>query len=694
MGNPLKIILCIIKILLFINYGIAQDHSPVAWWTFSRVEDRKVFDKVTQTGDSLEGQYWLKPGISGNSILLDGTTTGIVRKSEEAPRLQKGFTIEAWVALSAYPWNWCPVVSHNQNEKSGYRFTIGPRGQVGLEVSVNDAWQTCISDLFRIPLREWVHVAGTYHEKEGLKVYVNGKEAGHVPVSGMIRFARRTALRIGMVDRPLKPSHIHREHGTLSDWFSLDGLLDELKIYDTAFSSRQLLAVYKTHGRIEKPQLPSRKMPSGPGGPGRFGAVYTHLKYYEAWDALWPVDRDPDVVVRFDKSPVRVVFWRGSRYSPAWVSENDLWMADQSVEAWNHGDADAEGCFEHMQDRHCRYSHVRIIENHDARVVIHWRYAPVSAYDNLWREDEKTGWACWIDEYYYIYPDAMGIRKPTWKKGSLGHPRQFQESLPFTHPGQLIGDVIQKDFAVVGNLHGETATLSFVKKPDKNRKFPENLTLQRYNFKAENKPFILFEPGNRMHYVSDRRLGPRGLDVPGACNHWPVGQARCDGRSVYSADRPTHFLGFPISDPVIHEKEGRCWWNGLYGMTQRPMKDLVMTARSWIYAPKLEINSPSFESQGYDLSQRAYVVRRTSDSKQSSLRGEFRADEDSPIRNVCLVVHAWGDSGCRLIMDGREVERSSRFRWGHVYRLERTDLVVWIENESIETVSFELLPVI
>jgi len=210
----------------------------------------------------------------------------------------------------------------------------------------------------------------------------------------------------------------------------------------------------------------------------------------------------------------------------------------------------------------------------------------------------------------------------------------------------------------------------------------------------ENNPFILFEPGNRMHYVSDRRLGPRGLDVPGACNHWPVGHARCDGRSVYSADRPTHFLGFPISDPVIHEKEGRCWWNGLYGMTKRPMKDLVMTARSWVHAPQLVITSPSFESQGYDLSQRAYIVQKKSDNNRDSLKGEIGADSDSPIRNVCLVVNAWGEAGCGLRMDGREVARSSQFRWGHVHRLERTDLVVWIEHESIEKVSFELLPVL
>jgi|GEM_PF-3362618 len=48
-------------------------------------------------------------------------------------------------------------------------------------------------------------------------------------------------------------------------------------------------------------------MSSGPKAPGRFGAVYCNLKYYEQWNALWRVEGHPDVLVRFDQSPVRFV---------------------------------------------------------------------------------------------------------------------------------------------------------------------------------------------------------------------------------------------------------------------------------------------------------------------------------------------------------------------------------------------------
>lgn len=61
--------------------------------------------------------------------------------------------------------------------------------------------------------------------------------------------------------------------------------------------------------------LPPRVMPSGHKGAEVFGASYIKLPCYPEWDALWSVAADPDIVVQFDGTPVRVVFWRGTRYS-------------------------------------------------------------------------------------------------------------------------------------------------------------------------------------------------------------------------------------------------------------------------------------------------------------------------------------------------------------------------------------------
>jgi hypothetical protein len=426
-------------------------------------------------------------------------------------------------------------------------------------------------------------------------------------------------------------------------------------------------------------------LPSGPPGPGRFGAYYTHLKYYWEWDELWRVAEHPDVVVQFENSPVRVVFWRGTRYSPAWVSENNLWMADQSVEAWNN----EEGCFEHMQDRHTRYSHVRILENTSARVVVHWRYAPTSAYDNHWNVDPRTGWGTWIDEYYYFYPDQTGIRKYTWAKGSLGRPRQFQESIPLTGPGQVQGDVINKQYVTVANLNGDKQMLYYMENPPRkpDRPIPENPMIQMHNFKADNNPFIIFEPGGRMNYVRDMNIA--ALSRPGSCSHWPIGQMCCDGRTQRTTDRAASFLGFPITDPVVHDDSPRHWVSSLYGMNDQPFDRLVPLAKSWIQAPDLQVVSGDLKSRAYDFSQRAYILE-SKGSRAPSAELVLEAGPESPFRNACLIIKGWGDTSPQVSLDGKLLAPGTGYRMGHIRTMEGSDLLIWISHESTEPVKIAL----
>ncbi len=672
---------------LALAFAIAAQ-EPVAWWSFDTVEGDVVIDRAAGREDRVEGNSRIISGAVSKALLFDGFTTLIERPAAEAPTLEGDFSVEAWVAQGAYPWNWCPLVTQ-RDETSGYALSVGPRGQIRLEAAVGGTWQSCTSEDWVLPLREWVHVAATFDPQGGIALYADGERAGNFELGGQVTFAPEVDMRIGSNHALTKPSHIHREHGTVPSFWCLDGAIDELKIHARALSPQEVAGSFAAAGPVTDCEIQPRRMPSGPKGPGPFGAVYCNLKYYEEWDALWRVDDHPDVLVRFDRTSVRVVFWRGSRYSPGWVTNDDQWMADQSVEAWKTGDQDTDGCFEHMQDRLCRYSHVRIIESHPARAVVHWRYAPVSSKNHLWNVDEKTGRACWVDEYYTIYPDAIGVRKPTWKKGTLGGPRQFQESLPFTNPGQLCSDVIEKDFCTVANMRGEELTLRFVENPEREKEgVPEQPTIQRYNFRSDHDPVIVYEAGNRMHYVTDRDI--RGYERPGACNHWPVGQARCDGRTVQAADRPTHFLGFPISYPPVHESEDRCWWNGLYGMTDLEMGELVTLARSWNHPPELR-HGEGFDERGYDRGQRAFVLQR-SDPSAGSLDIGVRASSERPVFNPAFVILDWGTSGAELTIEGEEVAEGPSFRVGHRHGLEGSDLIVWIEHVATEPFVMTLTP--
>jgi hypothetical protein len=667
--------------------GYAQD--PKVYWSFDKVENRQTRDAVSGRADTLEGSFGEAPGIKGSGLRLDGFTACLRTSGPERTVTGKELTVEAWIALGEYPWNWCPVLTSESDEVKGYRLMIGPLGQASMQCAVGEQWISCTSPRDAIPLRTWMHVVGVYRANSEIALYLNGTLAASAKISGAITYARSGYL-LGMVARPDKPSDIHRTWGTIPALFGLDGIMDEVKVFDRALPADEIRKSYASVS-VGKPDIAPRKLPAIERNPGRFGAFYTKLKYYPGWDDLWPVDQDPDIVVCFKGSPVKLVFWRGIRYGASWVSENENWMTDQSVEAWEHGANDREGCFEHMQDRHCRFSHVRIIENTDARVVVHWRYAPVSAYDHTWRVDPKTGWECWIDEYYFIYPDSSAVRRVAWKKGTLGDPRQFQETLALLHPGQVVSDLLEKDYVTVADYSGKTRKVSFVEDPDKPPYGPfswdatQPYTVQQYQFKSLNKPFICFEPGNRM-YLRYENLA--SYDRASGCNHFPVGQARCDGRTTRTSDRPSHCSSFPISDPVIHEKGDREYWNGLYGMNPMSVQELIDFGKAWAQPPAAALNGRDLSAAAYDRSERCYRFENPG-GRPGALEVTLSGTNATPVINPALLIKNWNGEGARVFVDGQEAPNA---RVGANHELAGTDLVVFLTVNSRTKVRIRIVP--
>lgn len=655
----------------------ADDGAPAIHWSFD--SDRPPI----ATPDRIAGNHRYLAGVHGEALVLDGYTTALVRDAAAVPDLRDGFTVAAWIAVAAYPWAPVPIANQDDGEASGFSFDLGPRGELSLRVATDGRVLTAASDDYLLRHRAWSHVAATYDPATGLAVFLDGvrvASTGMPPETGFggrnptgrVSQAPELDLIVGAVRSPVRPVAYHRYEGNRPTWISVDGLLDEVSVYDRAQPAdriRRLADRYEPGA----PPLGRRVMPSGPPGPGRFGAYETTLRYYPEWDALSRVGDHADIVVRFDRSAARVVFWRGTQYSPAWVTGNGLWMADQSVEGY-----DDDYTWEHMNDKQNRYSHVRVIEESDARVVVHWRYAPVNVDNELMNVGERDEMGAWIDEYYYFYPDVTGVRKVTWKEGTLGTPIQFQESIPLAHPGQTQGDVVHARYATVGNLAGETQTLDYVDDPAASDKtFPEDLTIQMHHLRAREQPFIVFEPGNRMGYLRD--LDARSLERPGSSSHWPVALIWSDGRTAQAPDRATSFLGFPISEPVIHRSPGgRSYISSLYGMTDQPFDGVVALGRAWSRPPAARLAGTGFEDLGFDRSERVYRFARRGSGRVLDL--EFDASPTSPIVNLPVLVEDWGDDPATLRLNGEPVERGPDYRYGHIHTLDGTHLIVWISH--------------
>jgi hypothetical protein len=149
-------------------------------------------------------------------------------------------------------------------------------------------------------------------------------------------------------------------------------------------------------------------------------------------------------------------------------------------------------------------------------------------------------------------------------------------------------------------------------------------------------------------------------------------------------------MSFPISNPPIHEANGRSWWNGLYGMTELEMDALIFAAKSWSYPAKLTLRSKGFRSHGYDRSERAYQLSKTTPDPDGDLALTLVATEDSPVFNPVFVVKNWAPKSLRLKLDGLTVARGGDFRVGVRHTLAGGDTIIWLKYQVTEPVMITL----
>ena len=449
--------------------------KPAAEFAFDeglKPNDDLTVEMVTKSGCPVDGHQTVwRDGVSGSCLLFDGYYSKVTLPKGKAPSVKDQLTVEAWVALGAYPFNWAPIVHHSTWEEKGYYLGVDSYGHLAFMANVGGVWQKAQASkgTFEtdIELLRWYHVAATY-DGSALRLYKNGKEVASEPASGSITLPDRD-LVIGLNTDKQTPTSPIRTWCTYPSIFGIDGLIDEVRIHTGALSADDVATSFKNFSPSErvlnKPDLEAPALPADPMGrkADSFGASYENLHFHAGFDNLWRVGDHPDIVVKFDKSPCRVVFWRGLRYAPALVTENGKWSGDQSCEtAENWGKnlpfdyPDSVGCSEHMSDAQARHSHVRIIENTPARAVIHWRYAEINVRYTL--THDKDGWGAWADEYYTIYPDGVTIRNVARGEGG------WQETMFYNAPGTKPEDNVAMEAYTLVNAAGAERTYSWARR--------------------------------------------------------------------------------------------------------------------------------------------------------------------------------------------------------------------------------------
>lgn len=660
--------------------------APVAWWKFDEAAGPMAFESVNDLNSMITGHKALwKKGISGTALQFDGYFSKVSLPSAAAPELSSGLTLEAWIAMGAYPWSWTPIVQQGDDE--GYFLGIDGHGYPGFRVRAGGRWQTLElsgdppygNNLKRY---RWYHLAGTYDEADGeMCLYIDGQLAATKSVPHTTVQTTDAPLQIGK-GKDRIPVDNYKKNSTS---YAFDGLIDEVRIYDRALGPSLIKQSFENFypglAVIHNPDLQPRLFPTE-GTDGRFEARYVTLSYHEAWDHVFRVSAHADIVVGFDELPTRFVFWRGMTYIPHIVNEKGQWYTNEFNETWDNAGQ------EPMADQLSHYNHVRIIEQTPARIVVHWRYPLINTQKIIARYDSETGWGEWSDWYWTIYPDGMAAKRMRcWHTFKGSH--EWHTGWPTMPPDQRPEDVVETDpFLTLIDLDGKVFNHPWDRTVRVD--FSKGKHIHVVNLKGRYDPVDISDnTGGNSHY-GDAGVQPWFSDFP-AWNHWPMSLSESVGRPASFPDRAIHSSLIRANPKTYAKQTGDAPWEErlmLEGMTDLKPKALVTLARSWLKSPQLR-RVVGATSQGYDRSERAYRLTATA----PAISFQIDASEANPIYNPAFVIKNWHSrtAHATLTIDRVRCKTGPDFRQGVIIDTDGTyTLVIWLDYQAAAARTFEI----
>ena len=212
---------------------------------------------------------------------------------------------------------------------------------------------------------------------------------------------------------------------------------------------------------------------------------------------------------------------------------------------------------------------------------------------------------------------------------------------------------------------------------------PPGANILQVNLKAKYTPFVVVDP---RHVAIDCYAGEiiRERSMFPWWNHWPVSQQiRSNGRWAVAPDRVSHSSLAHIQSwqPFAEDANGITMLM-LNGLTDKSGPALVPMAKAWLTPPATDVQGSGFRSEGFDPTQKAFVVSREGAEPSQALQLTLRGTTESPVVNPAIVVRNWGTAGAEIEIDGVPVPRGKDVRVGEVHRLEGDDLVMWLRKES------------
>jgi len=165
-----------------------------------------------------------------------------------------------------------------------------------------------------------------------------------------------------------------------------------------------------------------------------FYATYTRLDF----DDNNNTGKYADIVINI-KNKGKLVFSREYSYLPFWEAKNSKQFFENIIPF--KGDGPSE-----RPDRINKCSYVRIVENTDDKVIVHWRYAPdqtrlsFTDFKKAYNGDIGTYYAEFADEYFIVHSNGNVTRKVKKGNYSLDKPLSLHRPNCKIFPGKKYRD--------------------------------------------------------------------------------------------------------------------------------------------------------------------------------------------------------------------------------------------------------------
>ena len=229
----------ILVIMIFIGISLTQNalSAVVGIWLMNENKGDVIKEATgahKQDGTFIGGVKWESNGKFGSAVSFDGATGHIEIPDPNNRLTPKNITLMSWVKLGDISglrsileqYDWAGALGTHAFRMDG--------AQVQLWVIWGAAGDNVEGGA--VKANEWTHVAGSY-DGENVRTYINGKMAAEKKIAKKDLVASNKSLSIGV-------------RGDSKDVQWLNGLVDEVAIFDTALSEKELTAIVNSKGGL------------------------------------------------------------------------------------------------------------------------------------------------------------------------------------------------------------------------------------------------------------------------------------------------------------------------------------------------------------------------------------------------------------------------------------------------------------